>query len=319
MEYIEKIRDVLLRLYPVRRNFAQKSDFREWLLRELRRSGWRASEERYGRTNGSINVVAGDPDRASVFLTAHYDTASRMVVPDFVSPTNVAAHVLYHALVALVLIVLALAVSFAVSFPLNQPGLMLPLFLILLVGLLFFAAFGPANLSNANGNASGVLALLAIAKIVRRDDRVCIVFFDNNARNLLGAGAFKKAHPDAAQSCLFLNFDCVGDGDHLLLMPSRPCRWDEKLLSALEEGFQNTEAIQAHLLTKGLNYYPSDHRKFKFHVATTACRYVGGLGYYIPHLRTKKDTILKTENIDCIAESIARFLPLYLESGGAEA
>ena len=254
-----------------------------------------------------------------MFLTAHYDTASRMVVPDFVSPTNVAAHVLYHALVALVLIVLALAVSFAVSFPLNQPGLMLPLFLILLVGLLFFAAFGPANLSNANGNASGVLALLAIAKIVRRDDRVCIVFFDNNARNLLGAGAFKKAHPDAAQSCLFLNFDCVGDGDHLLLMPSRPCRWDEKLLSALEEGFQNTEAIQAHLLTKGLNYYPSDHRKFKFHVATAACRYVGGLGYYIPHLRTKKDTILKTENIDCIAESIARFLPLYLESGGAEA
>ena len=69
MEYIEKIRDVLLRLYPVRRNFAQKSDFREWLLRELRRSGWRASEERYGRTNGSINVVAGDPDRAAVFLT----------------------------------------------------------------------------------------------------------------------------------------------------------------------------------------------------------------------------------------------------------
>lgn len=317
MEYTEKIRDVLLRLYPVRKSAGQKAEFREWLLRELRRSGWRAAEERYGKTNGSVNVIAGDPDRAAVFLTAHYDTASRMAVPDFVSPTNVAAHVLYHALVALVLIAAALIVSFAVSFPLNQPGLMLPLFLILLVVLLFFAAFGSANQSNANGNTSGVLALLAIAKLLDRDRRVCIVFFDNNARNLLGAGAFKRAHPNAAQSCLFLNFDCVGDGEHLLLMPSRACRWDARLLAALEEGFRGAEGMRIRLLTKGLNYYPSDHRKFKFHVAAAACRHIGGLGYYIPHLRTKRDTVLQVENIDCIAEGIARFLPLYLEDEGA--
>lgn len=316
MEYTEKIRDVLLRLYPVRKNLTQKSDFREWLLRELRRSGWRAAEERYGKTNGSVNVVAGDPDRAAVFLTARYDTASRMAVPDFVSPTNVAAHVLYHALAALGLVALALLASFAVSFPLDLPGLMLPLFLILLLVLLFFAAFGPSNPSNANGNTSGVLALLAIAKAVPRDKRVCLVFFDNNAKNLLGAGAFKKAHPNAAQSCLFLNFDCVGDGEHLLLMPSRSCRWDEKLLAALEEGFGDTEGLSVHLLTKGLNYYPSDHRRFKFHVAAAACHHIGGLGYCIPHLRTKRDTVLQVENIDCIAEGIARFLPLYLESGG---
>lgn len=317
MEYTEKIRDVLLRLYPVRKSAGQKAEFREWLLRELRRSGWRAAEERYGKTNGSVNVIAGDPDRAAVFLTAHYDTASRMAVPDFVSPTNVAAHMLYHALVALVLIAAALIASFAVSFPLNQPGLMLPLFLILLVVLLFFAAFGSANQSNANGNTSGVLALLAIAKVLDRDRRVCIVFFDNNARNLLGAGAFKRAHPNAAQSCLFLNFDCVGDGEHLLLMPSRACRWDARLLAALEEGFRGAEGMRLCLLTKGLNYYPSDHRKFKFHVAAAACHRLDGLGYYIPHLRTKRDTVLQVENIDCIAEGIARFLPLYLEDEGA--
>lgn len=314
MEYTEKIKDVLLRLCPVRRSAAQKADFREWLLRELRRSGWRASEERYGRTNGSVNVIAGDPDRATVFLTARYDTASRMLLPDFVSPTNVAAHVLYHTLIALLLVAAALVLSFAVSFPLDQPGLMLPLFLILLLVLLFFAAFGPSNPSNANGNTSGVLALLAAAKAIRHDDRVCIVFFDNNARNLLGAGAFKKAHPDAARNCLFINFDCVGDGEHLLLMPSRPCRWDSKLLAALEEGFQDTEAVQVHLLTRGLHYYPSDHRRFKFHVAAAACHHLGGLGYYIPRLRTKRDTVLRVENIDCIAAGIARFLPLYLES-----
>lgn len=316
MEYTEKIREVLLRLYPVRKSFPQKADFREWLLRELRRSGWKAAEERYGKTNGSINVVAGDPDQATVFLTARYDTASRMAAPDFVSPTNVAAHVLYHTLMAVGLVAAALAMSFAVSFPLNQPKLMLPLFLALAVALLFLTAFGPANPSNANGNTSGVLALLAIARALGRDRRVCLVFFDNNAKNLLGAGAFKKAHPAAARSCLFLNLDCVGDGEHLLLMPSRSCRWDEKLLSALEEGFRGIEGMQVHLLTKGLNYYPSDHRKFKFHVAAAACRRLSGLGYYIPHLRTKRDITLHVENVDCIAEGITRFLPLYLKESG---
>jgi len=312
MDYAERCRDVLLRLYPVRKNTTEKADFREWLLRELRRTGLPASEERYGKTNGSVNVIAGDPDRARVFLTAHYDTASRMPLPDFVSPTNVAAHVLYHFMAALLLMLAALALSFAVSFPLNQPKLMLPLFLILAVLGLFVSAFGPANRCNANGNTSGVLALLDIARALGREDRVCFVFFDNNAKNLLGASAFRKKHPESAQTGLFLNFDCVGDGTHLLLMPSRVGRWDEKLLSALEEGFDGAQGMSVHLLTKGLCYDPSDHRRFKLHVAVKACRYLRGLGYYIPHLRTGRDAVLRTENIRCITEGILRFLPRYL-------
>ena len=43
-----------------------------------------------------------------------------------------------------------------------------------------------------------------------------------------------------------------------------------------------------------------------------ACRYLAGLGYYIPHLRTKKDTVLEERNIACIARGIERFLELYL-------
>ncbi len=129
---------------------------------------------------------------------------------------------------------------------------MLPLFIILALGLLWSSVYGPANRSNANGTASGVLALLAIAKALPHNKRVCLVFLDNNERNLLGASAFRKKHPGAASNSLFFNFDCVGDGEHLLLMPSKLSRWDESLLSALNKAFSDEGTVHAKVLTQGL-------------------------------------------------------------------
>lgn len=313
MEDIGHLKKYLLTIHPVRKTAAQKKEFRQWLLRELKRAGWKASEETYGKFNGSVNVVAGDPEKASVFLCAHYDTGSRMLVPNFVSPTNVLAHVCYHLAAALVLVAAALVASFAVSFPLNQPGLMLPLFLLLAVAGLWVSAYGPANKNNANGNSSGVLALLAAANEAGFDKRVCLVFLDNNERTLLGASAFKKKHAEQASKRLFINLDCVGDGEDLLLIPSKYSRWDGGLTEALESAFRPGEEMRPRVLTKGLQYYPSDGRKFKFRVDVCACRYLAGLGYYIPHLRTKKDTTLEEGNAAYIARSIARFLPRYLD------
>ena len=312
MEQIAQLKEYLLTVHPVRRTGAQKADFRKWLVRELKRAGWKAGEETYGRFNGSVNVVAGDPDRADVILCAHYDTPARMLVQDFVSPTNVLAHVLYHVAAAMALAAAAFALALAVSFPLNRPELMLPLFLILALAALWVSAYGPANRNNANGNSSGVLALLAAAYAAGYNKRVCLVFLDNNERNLLGSSAFKRAHPGKAAQTLFVNLDCVGDGENLLLIPSKASRWDGELLEALEEAFPEKDGCR--LLTKGLQYYPSDNRRFKFHVTVCACRYLAGLGYYIPHLRTKKDTVLEERNIAYIARCMARFVPLYLDA-----
>lgn len=312
MDHIERLKRYLLDIYPVRRTAQQKAEFRRWLLGELKKAGWKAHEESYGKFNGSINVIAGDPDKADVCLCAHYDTGCRMPVPNFVSPTNVAAHVVYHLAAALALIALVFGVSLAVCFPLNQPALMLPLFLILALAALWFSTFGPANKNNANSNTSGVLALLAVAYAAAHDKRVCLVFLDNNERNLLGASAFRKKHINNLSEALAVNFDCVGDGEHLLLIPSKYSRWDAKLTAALETAFPDTETVHPHLLVKGLQYYPSDHRRFRYNTAVCTCRYLAGLGYYIPRLRTKKDTVLREENIAYISQGMARFLPLYL-------
>lgn len=318
MEYTERRKEVLLSLFPVRKSGAQKEDFRKWLMAELKHCGWKAHEETYGKLNGSVNVVAGEPGKAVVYLVAHYDTASRMLVPNFISPTNPLAHIAYHLAAAVLMLAAALVLSFAVSFPLHQPGLMLPLFIILALAVLFTSVYGPANRHNANGNTSGVLALLAMARRLDRDDRVCLVFLDNNERNLLGASAFRKRHWNEVENCLFLNFDCVGDGDTILMMPSRRSRWDGELLAALEEAFPPEGGLRTKLISQGLVYYPSDHKKFKFHVAFAACRRLCGVGYYISRLRTRRDTVLSVENIDALAAGMERFLPRYLAGGSNE-
>lgn len=315
METINHLKEYILTVHPVRKNDRDKAEFRAWATSELKRAGWRVREETYGKFNGSVNLVAGDPERAEVFICAHYDTPSRMLVPNFVSPTNVPAHICYHLALAVLLVVFAFAASLAVSFPLNQPKLMLPLFAILAVGLLWISARGPANKNNANGNSSGVAALLAMARTVKDHKRVCLVLTDNNSKNMLGASSFKKRHIEQASQRLFINLDCVGDGEHMLLMPSKYSRWDGALLDALEGAFQSGEEIQARVLSQGLVYYPSDHRKFKFHVAICACRRLAGLGYYIPNLNTGRDTVMSEKNILFLSEGMQKFLECYLASG----
>ena len=316
MESTERLKEILLTLFPVRKNVVQKSEFRQWAARELKRAGYKVKEERYGKTNGSVNLIAGDPDRATVFLMAHYDTATSMLVPNFVSPTNVLAHVGYHFITALLLMIGAVILSFVITYPINQPKLTFPLFIVIAVGLLFWMAFGKANPNNANGNTSGVAALLAIAARMPKNPKVCFLLLDNNERGMLGAKSFRRKHDNSSSNCLYLNFDCVGDGDHFLFMLSKLCRWDGDLINALIDAFPAEGGKKPHVLDKGLMYYPSDHRKFKFHVAVCACRRMPVIGYYIPHLRSKRDKVLDTENIDYLADGIVRFLPLYLSSEG---
>lgn len=312
METINHLKKYILTVHPVRKSDRDKAEFRKWAVSELKKAGWRVKEETYGKFNGSVNLVAGDPEKAEVFLCAHYDTATRMLLPNFVSPTNVLAHICYHLVLAVAMLALVFAVSLAVCFPLNQPGLMLPLFLVLAVAMLWVSARGPANKNNANGNSSGVVALLRLARAVKDHKRVCLVLFDNNSKNMLGATGFKKKHYQEAAQRLFINLDCVGDGEHMLLMPSKHSRWDGDLLDALNEAFQSGDGIQGRVLSQGLMYYPSEHRKFKFHVAVCACRRLTGLGYYIPNLRTGKDTVMDEGNILYLTEKMNRFLERYL-------
>ena len=70
MEGVEYYKNYLSTVHPIRKTAGQKSEARQWLLRELKRSGWKACEETYGKFNGSVNIIAGDPDYIFAVLQA---------------------------------------------------------------------------------------------------------------------------------------------------------------------------------------------------------------------------------------------------------
>ena len=92
MEDLAKLKEYLLMIHPIRKSGGQKEEFRKWLAGELRRSGWRSHEEHYGKLNGSVNVIAGDPEKATVFLCA-----TMILPPGCWSP------ILYHLLTHLLM------------------------------------------------------------------------------------------------------------------------------------------------------------------------------------------------------------------------
>ena len=66
-----------------------------------------------------MNVIAGDPERASILYAAHYDTPLREPLPAILCPTRPVTYLLYQALTPVLALVLCFAVSLGVTFALS--------------------------------------------------------------------------------------------------------------------------------------------------------------------------------------------------------
>ena len=166
--------------------------------------------------------------------------------------------------------------------------------------------FGPANPSNANDNTSGVVTLLEIARTMPENQRrkVCFVLFDLEEAGLLGSSAYAKAHKKVVKGQIVLNMDCVGDGDHILLMPSKKLRKNIPLLAPIYKacGYFGNKSIL--VKDKGYVYYPSDQAKFPNGVAIAAFHKKKGVGYYYSRIHTPRDTILDETNVNLLRAAI---------------
>ena len=151
----------ITRDYPVRRKAQEKENMRTYLMGQLRALGYDAKLNDCGK---AVNVIAGDPERASILYAAHYDTPLREPLPAILCPTRPVTYLLYQALTPVLALVLCFAVSLGVTFALSLPNLTLPLFLVLLIGALAYLKYGPSEKNNVNANTSGVAALLRTAE-----------------------------------------------------------------------------------------------------------------------------------------------------------
>ena len=128
----------ITRDYPVRRKAQEKENMRTYLMGQLRALGYDAKLNDCGK---AVNVIAGDPERASILYAAHYDTPLREPLPAILCPTRPVTYLLYQALTPVLALVLCFAVSLGVTFALSLPNLTLPLFLVLLIGALAYTFF----------------------------------------------------------------------------------------------------------------------------------------------------------------------------------
>ena len=295
----------------MRKTKKQKEAFRAWLCEELRKLGYDSAEE---TGNFSTNVIVGDPDGAKVLFTAHYDTCPVLPIPNFITPRSFLWYLLYQLLLVLPMLLLAVGAEVGVLLLWEAAfGRACPMWLALgvvylvLGFFLWWIYFGPANRSTANDNTSGVITLLEIAQALPEELRsqVCLVFFDNEEKGLLGSSAFAAAHKNVKKNTLLVNFDCVSDGDYIQLFPTRRLKKDCGAVAALEGAFSGSGKKTVEVVTSG-GFYPSDQTRFKRGVGVCALRRSRLFGFYMTDIHTKKDTTLEWENIRLLREGAVR-------------
>jgi len=292
------------KIYPVRKSAKEKRDFRKYLADNLRRMGYETHEEQGG---SAVNVVAGDPGVATYLVTANYDTPSAAILPAFASATNVPLYVLWQAVAAAIMMVLCFAVSIGVSFALSAPGLAFPLFCMLSALVIVLARYGPASGKNANVNTSGLGTVLDIARDLPKEarDKVAFVFFDQGESGMGGSAAYRKAHKGEVNEQVVFHFYAVGEGDEILLLPSNRQRWDGDTSAALEKAIEPLEGKRLQVIEKGLVFYPSDQRKFRFSYLVGAFRKNPVLGYY--RFRRVNDNVSDGANAEMLRRGFIKF------------
>ena len=290
--------ETLLARYQVRRSRAQTENFLQYAQAVCHSLGYPCRvEESRQRLLTSRNLVAGEPEEARVIFTAHYDTCSEMPIPNLIFPQSKFITYLVQLPLVLVLLLLALGAGYLVFRWTGSRPLMMLTYLIVYVGLFALIFFGPANPHTANDNTSGVAALMEIMAALPPEKRrdAAFIFFDNEEFGKVGSRQYSKAHPGLTEKRLLINLDCVGDGDDFLIIAPKDA--DAALSSLLQDAFRTTEKKRALHLSARNTLYNSDQKSFDGGVAVAACQKNKILGFYVPRIHTRRDTVCEESNL----------------------
>ncbi len=294
----------ILEKYQVRKSKKQKLEFIEFLRAHF--PELRVEEGGFGHNR---NIVIGDVDNAKVVFGAHYDTCAVMPIPNFIMPKNILLSLLYSCILVVPMVLVMILTGGIVGAITKMPevaSLVSVGVYFLLFGLLLA---GPANKHTVNDNTSGVITLVELLSTLTEEQRknYAFVFFDNEEIGLLGSAFFAKKHKKVMKEKLLINFDCVSDGDYIMLIANKPVykEYSESLSTAfngLEHGDGKTVLVEN---PKGI-YYPSDQGNFKRNIGVAAFK-KNKLGLYLDRIHTPKDTVMDERNIALIVEGILKF------------
>ena len=309
------MKDIILQEYEVRKSNKEKTKFIDYIKSRLSNAGYEESdiviEEKGKGLFWTRNIVVGNPKTAKVFFTAHYDTCAVIPFPNLMTPTNPFLFILFQVL--LTVLIFAMCIVFTVIFLLLFGDAVEPIWimLIFLYGFMFYLLFGYRNKHTANDNTSGTIAITRLLEILPAEDRskVCVVYFDNEEKGLLGSSFFYKKHKKEMNDKLLINLDCIGDGREIVVLGPGKARKDEQY-DALIQAFAACENQYdvAFLSRKMLPMmFASDQMHFDKGVGVCALR-KSFLGRYVARIHTPFDTICREENVNYIVASAKKFV-----------
>ena len=283
----------LLEKYQIRKTNGQKTEFIGYATELARSKGYSVRVE--GNGEGYRNIVIGEPEHARVIYTAHYDTPPVMPVPNFIAPRCFPIYLLYQIFVVALLLIVPLAAALPVSYLAGKPELGILLFLVLYYVELFLMLFGPANKHNANDNTSGVATVLGIMERTAGSGLpVAFVLFDCEERGLVGSKAYNKAHKQMMKDKLVVNFDCVGDGKHMMFVAKKG---GAEYLDRVAAAFKSEGEMTALCYSKGV-FYPSDQNSFPTAIGVASMRRTSFGLLYTGRIHTARDTVLDEGNVE---------------------
>ena len=276
--------------FQVRKTKKQKSSFIELIQSRIPE----AKVEKKGRAR---NIVIGEPDSAKVIFTAHYDTCAVMPLPNFITPKNIFIYIIYQLFLTAIIFTVAIGCGVAAGL-LVSPELGSLIAFVLIYLLFYLILAGPANPHTANDNTSGVITLCEIYEAMSEQQRknCAFVFFDLEELGLVGSSAFWRAHKKEVKDTLLINFDCVSDGDNILLVSSKKTL--AKYGEALESSFPPRGDKKTLFEKSSSAFYPSDQSRFPCGVGVAALRKAKFIGYYMNRIHTPRDTVFDEKNIE---------------------
>lgn len=243
---------------------------------------------------GSRNIIIGNPEKAKVIYTAHYDTCTALPFPNFITPKNFLLYLLYQ--IAIVFFATAALLIVAVLLYILKVPHVPQIIEVILWVLIALMLFGPANKHTANDNTSGVTVILdtMAAMPIETRQNVAFILFDLEEAGLLGSISYRHKHNKTIKNKLLLNFDCVSDGNNILISVKRKAK---PYIPAIKKAFQSTGKFTVEVGSKGV-FYPSDQELFPCGVAVAAlkrCKWLNIL--YMNRIHTKRDTVYQEKNI----------------------
>ena len=305
--------DYLNQNYPVRRTGEEKDAFRRYILEQMAEKGIAARIETTADGKND-NIIIGDPLSAKVVCTAHYDTPAASLFPNLMIPRNKPLFLAYQFLPVILILAAAIGGGWAVAAQFAQPGdsefmrfFLIPyLFIYYILYFLLYRTF--KNKNNYNDNTSGVAAVLSIIESMSEEQRgkAAFILFDNEEKGKKGSKAYYKDHKGAMKDRLLVNFDCVGNGEHIIFIAMKEAeKCGEYRL--LQESFPARDGFSTYFYPIKGSESNSDYKNFPCGIGCMACRKTKSGLFYTPYIHTGRDTVAKNENITFLAEGMNRF------------